>query len=168
MKVETYVTKDWEESEAGLLLAENDEWILVKHIPADYVIDGYRLYKKKFVENRERDETERQIERVLKLKGVDAAMPEGFEFSDTIGLLQWVESKYGLFEFQDDDESELFYGTLQNVENGSLSINMITAKGEEDPEFDFEFEIDKIRILEFETDYHLSIKLLWDDKKKTN
>jgi len=53
-KVETYEVTYWEDSESGLLIAENEEWILVKHIPVDYVIDGYRLYKKEFVAKRER------------------------------------------------------------------------------------------------------------------
>ena len=52
MKVEKYKIKDWDDSESGLLVSENDDWILVKHIPVDYVIDGYRLYKKEFIENR--------------------------------------------------------------------------------------------------------------------
>lgn len=165
MKVETYVLKGWEENEAGLLLTENDEWILVKHIPVDYAIDGYRLYKKEFVKKRERTDTEKQIEKVLKLKGVNNSIPNGFEFAGALELLKWVESKYGLFEFQDDDESEIFYGKFNSINSGKLVIDLVTANGEIDQSFDFEFDLSKIRILEFETDYHLSMKLLWEDNK---
>ncbi len=164
MKVETYVLKGWEESTAGLLVAENNEWILVKHIPVDFAIDGYRLYKKAFVKKREHGEEELKIERVLRLKGVEDAAPEGFTFSDTIGLIKWIEAKYGIFEFQDDDESELFYAKLKSAENGILMIDVIGSNGEVETDFDYEFEIDKIRVMEFETDYHLSMVLLTNDR----
>ena len=48
MKVESFKIIDWEDSEQGLLITENENWILVKHIPVDYVVDGYKLYKKGF------------------------------------------------------------------------------------------------------------------------
>ena len=51
MKVETYKIKGWREKETGLLIAENEEWVLVKHIPVDYMVDGYKLYQKKFIKN---------------------------------------------------------------------------------------------------------------------
>lgn len=35
-----------EDDETGMLLFENDEWILVKHIPVDYQIDGFKIYNK--------------------------------------------------------------------------------------------------------------------------
>lgn len=108
MKVETYEIDGWENSETGLLVKENEDWILVRHIPVDYMIDGYRLYKKEFIEKRIRTKKEKQIERVLGLKQVEVKGPNNFGFGDTIGLLEWVEKKYELFEFQDDDETELF------------------------------------------------------------
>ncbi|MFY0671855.1 MAG: hypothetical protein JXQ87_00540 [Bacteroidia bacterium] len=166
MKVETYILKEWEESTAGLLLAEDKEWILVKHIPVDYAIDGYRIYKKEFVEKRERTDAEKQIERVLALKGIKSKAPVDFEFSNTVGLIKWVESNYGLFEFQDDDESEIFYGQIDAVNGNGLTIKLLAADGSIDTSFNYEFDISRIRVLEFETDYHLSMKLLLDDNKQ--
>lgn len=166
MKVEKYKIRDWEDSESGLLITENEDWILVKHIPVDYLIDGYRLYKKEFVEERLRTENEHQIERVLKLKKISVESPINFKFSDTIGLLKWVESTYGIFEFQDQDETELFYGKINRIEDSMLIIDMIKSDGSVEKEYDYEFDIDNIRVINFETDYHLSIHLLWKDKLK--
>ena len=53
MKVETYRVTGWEDVERGLIVAENDEWLLVKHIPIDYIVDGYKLYRKAFIASRE-------------------------------------------------------------------------------------------------------------------
>lgn len=166
MKVENYKIVGWEDSEQGLLIAENEDWILVKHIPVDFVVDGFRLYKKEFVEERLRTEKEEQVELVLKLKKIDIELPETFEFSDTIGLLNWVESKYGIFEFQDENETELFYGKINRVEKDVLVIDMIKSDGSVEINYDYEFDISDIRVLTFETDYHTSIQLLWKDKLK--
>ncbi|WP_055445607.1 hypothetical protein [Lacinutrix mariniflava] len=166
MRVENYKIKNWEDSEHGLLVAESDEWILVKHIPVDYVVDGYRLYKKEFIEERLRTDQEKQIEKVLTLKDVNIEPPKGFNFADTIGLLDWVESAYGIFEFQDEDETELFYGKKNRITEDNLIIDMIKSDGSVEKDFDSEFDISKIRVITFETDYHLSIQLLWKDKLK--
>lgn len=166
MKVEDYKLKGWQDSEQGLLLAENEEWVLVKHIPIDYTLDGYRLYKKEFIHQRMRTKMEEQVEKVLKLKKVGTELPEGFKFSNTMGILDWVESNYGIFEFQDEDESELFYGKKNKVEGKSLTIDMVKSNGEVEANFDYVFDLSKIRVITFETDYHLSIQLLWKDRLK--
>ncbi len=163
-KVERYKVTDWEDSESGLLIAENEDWILVKHIPVDYLIDGYRLYRKEFVTKRERTKKEKQIEKVLKLKGIEIEQPDDFQFFDTVGLLKWCESKYGLFEFQDDDETELFYGKIREVNNNLLTIDMIKSDGAIEPDYDYEYNINEIRVITFQTDYFVSIRLLMNDK----
>ena len=163
MKVESYKILDWADSARGLLIAENEEWILVKHIPVDYVIDGYKLYKKEYVIERIRTEQEKTIEKVLTLKNVSLDLPINFKFSDTIGLLGWVESNYGIFEFQDEDDTELFYGKVNRVENNSLVIDMIRVDGSVESNYDYEFDISEIRAITFETDYHTSVQLLWKD-----
>ena len=166
MRVETYQMIDWEEPETGLLIDENEEWVLVKHIPVDYVIDGYKLYKKEYIQSRGRGESEQKIEKVLLLKKVDTKKPDGFEFSDTAGLLQWVERTYGLFEFQDEEESEVTYGRINTLEGGNLTIDMIDADGAVEEAAEFDNNIHEIRIITFGTDYHISIGLLWKDRNK--
>lgn len=64
MKVETYKIAGWKEKETGLLISENEDWILVKHIPVDYVIDGFKLYRKKAVKKRKSKTKEGKISRV--------------------------------------------------------------------------------------------------------
>lgn len=163
MKVETYKIKDWEETETGLLIAENEDWLLVKHIPVDYVVDGYKLYKKSFIESRVNTEEERQKEKVLGLKGVSTDLPEGFVFSDAIGLLSWVEAHYDMFEFQGYEESELTYGKLLEADGDKLVIDSIAADGTVDYGYPYHEGVGEIRVISFETDYHTSIRLLWKD-----
>lgn len=163
--IETYKINGWEDDETGMLLSENDDWILVKHIPVDYQIDGFKVYYKKWVGNRNSGEKEAQIERVLKLKGISSDNPE-IHLGSALEILTQLESKYGLFEFQDDDGDELFYGKLDTIDGDNFTINMVDAKGEivEDYEFDFSFE--EIRSISFGTDYFESIRLLMNDNMK--
>jgi hypothetical protein len=167
MRVESFKISGWEDEETGLIVDENGEWIFVKHIPADYVIDGYTLYNKKHIEERIHSEVEEQIEKVLKLKGVKKDRPSGFQLMDTVSTLKWLEETYGLFEFQDNDQNELFYGQINRVINNYiLIIDMIKTSGEVEVEYDYEFEIEEIRAITFESDYFNSIKLLYEDQKK--
>ena len=166
MKVETFKVADWQDEETGLIIDENEEWILVKHIPVDFIIDGFKVYKKEFIEERTASDNEAFIERVLKLKGIKEDKPVGFTFGDTIETLKWAEKTYGLFEFQDMDQTELFYGRIKKVENDTLFIDSIKLDGELETDYEYEFAINEIRVITFETDYFNSIKLLWNDVNK--
>ncbi len=42
MKIESYKIKGWRETETGIVISENEDWILVNHI-VDYVLDGFKL-----------------------------------------------------------------------------------------------------------------------------
>ncbi|MEM7183162.1 MAG: hypothetical protein AAF518_19785 [Spirochaetota bacterium] len=164
LQVETFHIKDWEESYSGLVLAENDSWVLVQHIPMDYAIDGYRLYRKEFVVHRERGEWETRIEKVLSLKNTKAKPPEGFAFSNTLAVLQKIEENYGLFEFQDTSEGEVFYGKLKEVKDKHLfTIDFINPDGSVDHEFTYDFDLRKLITITFLSDYFHSMVLLWKD-----
>ena len=80
----------------------------------------------------------------------------------------WVEKNYGIFEFQDNDESALFYGRINKVIDGKLIIDMIMSDGSVEYNYDYEYDIKKIQVITFETDYHLSIRLLWKARMKEN
>ncbi|WP_162051344.1 hypothetical protein [Pontibacter pamirensis] len=173
MKVESFQIASWEEPEKGLVIVENDEWVLVKYVPVDYQIDGYKLYRKSFIEERLYTSREVVIEKVLNLKGVKEEPPIGFRFGLTVNLfgsaidlLKWSEQKYGLFEFQDDSETEVFYGKISEVTDRLLTIDMIKADGSVEENYDFEFDVNEIRAIAFESDYFTSMKLLWEDKIK--
>lgn len=165
MTVETFYVKGWEEAEAGLVISENADWVLVRHIPVDYMVDGFRLYNKDLLVKRERKSNEKQIEKVLTLKQITTETPDGFEFDTTEEILRWCEKKYGLFEFQEEEEGELFYGKIREIENDFLLIHMIMDDGTVESD-DQEYRLSEIRTISFETDYFKSIRLLWLDANR--
>jgi hypothetical protein len=164
MNVESFEVEGWEELQTGVVLSENDQWLLVKHIPVDYVLDGYKLYNKNFIKRRIRDDKEVYIHRVFRLKRTIIDLPKDFEFFDTIGLLHWSQRKFGIFEFQDDEETALFYGRIKSIINNILIIDFIDKKGQVDEDFDYEFAIDEIRTISFDSDYFNAIRVLWMDE----
>lgn len=166
IKVETYKIQDWQEEETGLLIEENEDWIFIMSIPVDYVIDGYKLINKKFLDERTSGADERQIERVLKLRNVSAEKPHGFTFGNTLEMLQWVEKEYEIFEFQDESEDEAFYGRIHHIEDDEiLTIDYIDAEGQEEIAYACDFDLAEIRTITFDTDYFNAIKLLWKDNQ---
>ena len=168
MKVEQLKIAAWEDEATGLLVAENAEWLLVRHIPVDFVVDGYKLYRKAFIEERRHTVKEASVERVLRLKGIKAEKPADFGFADVVATLKWCEEKYGLFEFQDFDQSQLFYGRINRIGEDTLVIDMIKANGEEEKAYEYDFKLDEIRVITFETDYFESMRLLWLDEQRSN
>jgi hypothetical protein len=166
IKVESFKIKDWEEIQTGIVLAENENWILVNHIPVDYLIDGYNLINKKHILKRHSGKDEQQIERVTKLKGVTIEKPADFLFADALGLLKWTEDKFGLFAFQTEDEYAAFFGKINRVEKDVLIIDSVFADGTVVPDYDFEFDLNEIRTITFGSDYFESMRLLWLDENK--
>ncbi len=164
MRVERFEIQDWEEPQTGLLLAENEEWVLVKHIPVDFVVDGYKLYKKQFILSRSNGAEEQLIARVLKLKNETTALPERFEFQATADVLRWSQREFDLFEFQDEDETELFYGRINRLEKSDLIIDMVLSDGTLEIDYDIVFDISAIRAITFGSDYFNSIRLLYNDE----
>ena len=84
MKVETYKISGHKEKETGLWIAENEDWVLVKHIPMDYVVDGFKLYRKNTLKKRKSKNKEDKIARVLALKETETNIPDGFKFTSVI------------------------------------------------------------------------------------
>lgn len=166
MKVESYKIKGWKDKEIGLLISENEDWVLVKHIPVDYVIDGYKLYQKKHIKKRTTKTDEEKKGRVLKLKKEKISMPQGFKFGNVLEMLKWSEKTYGLFEFQDKKEGELFYGKINCIKKDILIIDMIKSNGKIEQNYDYDFSLNKIRSITFESDYFKSIRLLMNDEIK--
>ena len=158
MKVETLELRDWEDLETGLVIAENDEWVMLRFLYADYMVDGWKLVKKNLIAERTSDEEEAQIAKVLALKGEKGEMPAGFKLGTTSEMIHWINEKYGFVEFQDQEE-EVLFAVVKGQEEDMLLFDMILPDGEVEPEC--EIDIDAIGVIAFNGDYFNSVGLLW-------
>ena len=167
MTVESFKIKGWEERESGLIIAEHDEWVLVKHIPLDFMVDGYKLYRKKFIKSRKAREEEARMERVMRLKQIPLEAPEGFAFGSVLDILRWSEQTYGLFEFQGEEEYESYFGKEnQLIDDETLMIDLIDDDGDIEEDYEFPFSLQDVRVITFATDYFYSIRLMMNSGLK--
>ena len=90
------------------------------------------------------------------------------EEKQTKTKIKWCEDTYGIFEFQDMNEKELFYGKINRIKKNKFIIDMVLSDGKIEKEYDYEFSLNKIRVITFETDYFESIKLLMQDELKNS
>jgi hypothetical protein len=168
MKVMSFHLRGWEEPEMGLVLDENDDWVLVKHLPAEYVVDGYRLYRNKFISNRSSGTEEERVARVLQLKKVDGKRPAGFRFGTTLEMLKWMQDHFGSFEFQEGDDPDLFYGRVHSAADGLMVMEMIDADGHGEVDEDHDHVLEQISVISFGSDYLYSLDLLYKDNLSKN
>ena len=152
----------WQADVVGLWVAENDDWLLLRSIPADFVVDGYVLLAKPHIASRKPKRRRNQVEQTLKLKGVEAEAPAGFVFHNVMGMLQWVEQRYGLVEFADEEES-MFLGWIRKTDAVHFWLDMLTDDGTVSLNSMREqaFVISEIQVIYFDTDYFNSIKIYW-------
>jgi hypothetical protein len=166
-RVEYVQLTGWETDQVGLWIAENEDWLLLRHIPVDYVVDGYVLLAKNHIASRKPGKGRKLVEQILKLKGVKAEIPPEFGFQNTVDTLRWVEHQYGLVEFANEEES-IFLGWLRKADAVHIWIDFLTPKGTVDASDGEEspFVISEIQFVRFDTDYSNSLKLLWQHKQR--
>ena len=166
-RVEYVQLASWEADIMGLWLAENEDWLLLRQIPVDYVVDGYLLLAKEHIVSRKPKRDRKQVEQILKLKGIKAELPLGFRFFKTVEMLRWVEQKYSLIEFADEEETT-FLGWIHKVDATHIWIDFLTPKGTLDASNgeDKPFVISEIQFIRFDTDYFNSLKMFWQYKQR--
>ena len=164
-RVEYVQLRGWEADVVGLWLAENEEWLLLKYIPADYVVDGFVLIAKQHITARKPGKGRTQKELVLKLKGIKTELPSNFEFSDTPQLLRWTEHHCGLVHFMEEERSA-FLGWINEMDVVHFWIDTLEPNGtmaaREPDELPFVFN--EIQLIIFNDDYSQSLRLLWQHK----
>ena len=134
-RVEYVQLADFENYIVGLWLAENNDWILMRHLPVDYVVDGYILVAKVHIVERGVDQKRQQIARVLRLKGITIEIPEGFAFSNVVDMLSWIEQRHKLFQVQDEEDT-CFCGQLRDSDETHFRINSLSPRAVLDLDYD--------------------------------
>ena len=166
-RVEYVQLAGWKTDAVGLWLAENDDWLLLRHIPIDYVIDGYVLVAKEHIASRKPHRDRKQVEKVLKLKGIQSEIPPSFIFLKLLDMMRWVERHYGLVEFTDEEECS-FFGWVNEADAVHLWVDTLSpnctlqVRDSGKPPF----VISEIQLISFDNDYFNSLKLLWQHKSR--
>jgi hypothetical protein len=159
-KLVTLEFSDLKNSYSGFLLDFSDEWILLRNNPVDYIIDGFIILRNKNLESIIYDENNEFTEKVIRLKKVKLINDFILPLSNLETILSFLNKKYGIFQLATKRESAVYLGRLIEITESQVFIQFLNTKGIFDGEIDFKRE--KIRIIEFNTDYVNSLKAYSD------
>ena len=149
---------------SGFLIDWTEDWILLKNNPVDFIIDGYTILKNKNVKSIIQDKDHEFTERVIKLKGLKTSAEEIIPLKDLSSIVNFLAEKYEIFQIAKKSDKAVYLGKLIELNEEELLIDFMGTEGEFDGEMSF--KLDKIRVIEFDTDYINSLKLIVDQEKK--
>lgn len=164
MKVETYILKGWKTPLSGILVDENDKWILINNIISDYLLDGFTLIRKKYLLDRSTGNWEQQVKLVMKLRGYKPKVK--LKLNTIPSMMDNISLKYDLFSFQDSHEDSLQIGIIEKFSKKNVFLRFIKRSGKLDSKYLWKYPQKSIRLISFNTDYLKSVKLLFEHRNK--
>lgn len=136
----------------------------MEYNPVDYVIDGYTILRHKNIEGFRRDSHEKWREKVINLKGLKPTNKEIIPLTDLETILKYLTENFGVFQVYTKSEAACYLGRLKSIDKKELIMDNLNPKGKWDGQIKFR-TID-IRVIEFDTDYINSLKLVSTTEKK--
>ncbi len=154
---------DKQESVSGFIIDYSEDWILLKLNPCDYLIDGYTIVKNKNIKSLVRTEREEFAEKIIRLKNLSPNTDNKIPLKNLTTILDYLTKNYGVFQIATKRENAAYLGRLITIDDEELVIEFLDTRGKWSDEISFNPK--KIRIIEFDTDYINSLKLIADLKK---
>jgi hypothetical protein len=155
---------DKKEIFSGFLIDWTENWILIKNNPVDFIIDGYTILRNKNVKAIIQDKDHEFTERVIKLKGLKTSAAEIIPLKDVSSIIYFLASKYEIFQIATKSDKAVYLGKLIEINDEEIVIDFLGDEGIFEGEMSF--KPNKIRVIEFDTDYINSLKLIVDEEKK--
>lgn len=155
---------DKKEIFSGFLIDWTEDWILLKNNPVDFIIDGYTILKNKNVKSIIQDKDHEFTERVIKLKGLKTSAEEIIPLKDLSSIIHFLANKYEIFQITKKSDKAVYLGKLIELNEEELLIDFLGPEGKFEGEMSF--KLNKIRVIEFDTDYINSLKLIVGEEKK--
>ncbi|WP_348825060.1 hypothetical protein [Flavobacterium aestuarii] len=143
---------------SGFLIDWTEDWILLKNNPVDFIIDGYTILKNKNVKSIIQDKDHEFTEKVIKLKGLKTSAEEIIPLKDLPSIIFFLADRYEIFQIATKSDKAVYLGKLIELNDEELIIDFMGTEG--DFEGEMSFKLHKIRVIEFDTDYINSLKLV--------
>lgn len=154
---------DRKEAIYGYVVDYNNDWTLMKYNPVDYIIDGYIIFAHKNIEGFRRDINEKWREKVIKLKGLELSEKDIIPLTNLEAILRCLTDNFGVFQLYTKSEKACYLGRLKSIDAKQLVIDYLNTKGKWAGQA--KFRPNDIRVIEFDTDYINSLKLVLKSKK---
>jgi hypothetical protein len=156
--------EDKKEIFSGFLIDWTEDWILLKNNPVDFIIDGYTILKNKNIKSIIQDEDHEFVERVIKLKGLKTSAERIIPLKDLSSIIRFLANQYEIFQIAKKSDKAVYLGKLVEINEEEVVIDFLGTEGEFEGEMSF--KQNKIRAIEFDTDYINSLKLIVNQEKK--
>lgn len=141
----------------GIVIDYDDNWMLLKSNPADYIIDGYAIVKNQNIKDIVRGDEEKWREKIIKLKKLKT-LKSKIPLDSLESILKALTKRFGIFTLYTKEEDVCWLGKLKSIDEKSLVIDDLTTKGKWGGQMTFKTK--DIRVIEFDTDYINSLKLV--------
>ena len=145
----------------GFLIDWTEDWILLKNNPVDFIIDGFTILKNKNVKAIIQDKDHEFTEKVIKLKGLKTSAEEIIPLTNLESIISFLANKYQIFQVAKKSDKAVYLGKLMEFTDKELVMDFLSPEGEF--EGVMSFRDSKVRVIEFDTDYINSLKLLVDE-----
>jgi len=155
---------DKKEVFTGFLIDYSDDWILLRNNPVDFILDGFVILRNKNILVVNRGQDLAFTEKIIRLKGLKTNSDDIIPIKDLATIISFLAEKYGIFQISKKSAKSAYLGKLIELNDEELIIDFLDTKGQFGGELSFNPE--KIRVIEFDTDYINSLKLVVSENQK--
>jgi hypothetical protein len=135
----------------------------MKYNPVDYIIDGYVIFRNKNIESFCREVDEKWREKVINLKGIHIDK-NTIPLKNLKTILEYLTDNFGVFQVYTKLETICYLGKLKSINTKEFIMENLNPKGKWKGQM--KFNATDIRVIEFDTDYINSLKLVSSTRKQ--
>lgn len=157
----TISLKSWKEKKQGFFQMENEEWLLLKSLFTDYMMDGVSIIHKKYISSIQRGEKEEFEEKVLL---INKKVPTDLFTIDIDNLYNILLQEDKIIQVIRQDEFRSYIGKIIKINNKSILMKLLSPSGIwlRDP---INIKKENIRTIDFDTDYINSLSTYSKQRK---
>ncbi|TPG37734.1 hypothetical protein [Flavobacterium pectinovorum] len=141
----------------GVFINYGKEWVIIRNISGDYIIDGFKIINRKFIVSISLINSE-PLKTIVKLKHLNFVYKLDYDLNNTVSLIRDIKKNGDLIFVLLANEDMAFVGFVDEIHQKSLNLRDLTSKGEMSG-FVKNYKFDKIRIIETKTDYLDSLEI---------
>jgi len=151
LKFYSILLKGRKETIQGILEQDGEEWMLLRCVFSDYIMDGWSIVNKRYIHSIVRQESEIFTEKVLRASNKWSSKKKRIPLL-TDSLFDYLKNRHITFSFSLNDESVVFVGKIQRLLPKSFYLIPISPRGKWLDKLDF-FKKESVRVIDVETDY---------------
>ena len=142
------------EKEQGFFQKENESWVLLKALFADFRMDGVVLVNKKYISSINRGDDEEFVEKVIVAN--NRLDTENLTILDSADLYEIFYQNKTVIQVSHYEDSAANIGRIVKVNDKSLSMLLMNTQGIWE-DYNFNIRKEKIRTIPYNTHYIRSL-----------